>query len=106
MRPRADPTGELARTSHKVSYSPGRAMNKSEVKQGSRLPDLQHSCVVAGCHLRRKVCELAVSHDPHKPNVRHDPGTTVSRVFTRYIRYQISKIRRVLAYNQRRTLAL
>jgi hypothetical protein len=29
--------------------------------------DLQSSCVLAGCHLRRKVFEFAVSHGTHKP---------------------------------------
>ena len=30
----------------------------------------QFSCVLVGCHLRRKVFEFAVSHAPHNPKVR------------------------------------
>lgn len=31
--------------------------------------NVQYSWVVVGCHLRRKVFEFAISHDPHKPKV-------------------------------------
>jgi hypothetical protein len=31
--------------------------------------NVQYSCVVVGCHLRRKVFEFAVSHEPHKPKI-------------------------------------
>jgi hypothetical protein len=33
----------------------------------------QYSCVFVGCHLRRKVVEFAVSHEPHKPEARSSP---------------------------------
>ena len=32
-------------------------------------PNLLYSCVVVGCHLRRKVFESAVSHEFHNPKV-------------------------------------
>jgi hypothetical protein len=42
-------------------------------KRGSNeghLPfNVRYLCVVVGCHLRRKVFEFAVSHEPHNPKV-------------------------------------
>jgi hypothetical protein len=31
--------------------------------------NLQYSCGLVGCHLRRKVVEFAVSHETHNPKV-------------------------------------
>ena len=43
--------------------------------------NVQYSCVVVGCHLRRKVFECAVSHEPHNPKVggsNPPPATNLS----------------------------
>jgi hypothetical protein len=37
--------------------------------QGHVALNVLYSCVLVGCHLRRKVFEFAVSHEPHKPRV-------------------------------------
>ena len=38
-------------------------------KKGHDTVNLQYSCGLVGCHLRRKVVELAVSHETHNPKV-------------------------------------
>ena len=79
MRPRADPTGELARASHKVSYSPGRAMNKSEVKQVTlaltcSIHPLSRVVICAAKYLSLQFPTILIeslrgtSAEPHVPN--------------------------------------
>ena len=45
------------------------AFEKFGSNKGHASLNLLYSCVVVGCHLRRKVFEFAVSHEPHNPKV-------------------------------------
>jgi hypothetical protein len=54
---------------------------KARSNKGHACPDVQYSCVVVGCHLRRKVFEFAVSHDPHNPKVAGSNPPPATKIY-------------------------
>jgi len=53
-----------------LKFVPACTFALSGSNKGHDTVNLQYSCGLVGCHLRRKVFEFAVSHEPHKPEVR------------------------------------
>jgi hypothetical protein len=49
---------------------------------GHLILNAQYSCVFVGCHLRRKVFEFAVSHDPHNPKVGGSNPPSATRTYS------------------------
>jgi hypothetical protein len=63
---------------------------------GHRARDAQYSCGFVGCHLRRKVFEFAVSHEPHNPKVdgsNPPPATNSINYLAGIHRFHLGQIR-------------
>jgi hypothetical protein len=64
--------------------------------QGHVSCGVPYSCVFVGCHLRRKIFEFAVSHDPHNPKVggsNPPPATNSINHLAGFHRFHLGQIR-------------